>query len=680
MIKLIKVKFPRPALLLIFFALFCCLSGCGGSKDETATGTGTVIPSTVDQSSLTLSLTKLSDGTSTAQVSGDSPTWLTAVAIDIDGSPVVGKTVTFTPVTSGIITFNGSSDATGTALTNSSGVATIIIYAVGSSGATDINALVTGATGNTISGSTGVQVQPPNLHLSSLTITPGTIPAGASAAVSITVLDSSNNPYLPSVPVSFTSYGAAAIPAKATITSQVYTTNGVASATYKDINYGATDTITATLVGTTLTKSGPIIVNPASAGSIMFVSATPTNISLPGTGGTTSSTVVFKVVDTNGDPIQRTVDFVLDTTVGTITLSTASAPSDPITGLVQTIVHAGTVHTSVRVSATIHGTSLTSTSDKLVISTGIPTQNNISLAATRLNMEAFTVDGEISVVTARLADRFQNPVPDGTAVAFTASGGSIEPSCVTTGGACSVNFVSQEKRPRITDPIPRPAKSGRVVIMAYALGEESFVDTNGNGVYNTATDTFTDMPEPFLDVNENGIRDQNEPFIDSDSSGTYSVADGNFNGVLRDTSSGATTIHVRDSLTIVLSTHEALITVNGGSPIVLAKCVDGTAFSNNDPVFVDVIVTDLNGNTMPEGTTINFVTTNGTIISPVSFVVGNCSMDPPASYTVLMQSDATQGAGPIYICSNSKTTGVLQVTVRSKDGTVTYGGVTNVTD
>ena len=39
MIKSIKVKFSRPVLLLIFFALFFCLSGCGGSKDE-STGTG----------------------------------------------------------------------------------------------------------------------------------------------------------------------------------------------------------------------------------------------------------------------------------------------------------------------------------------------------------------------------------------------------------------------------------------------------------------------------------------------------------------------------------------------------------------------------------------------------------------------------------------------------------------
>ena len=432
MAKSTKGKLLLSALFLIFFVLFCCFSGCGGSTSSTTTSTTTP----TDLSSLTLSLATYPGGTPTTSVSGDSPTKLTAVARDTDGKPVKDKTVTFTAVTTGLITFGGTPD-TGTALTDSSGVATIIIYAAAAvtSGATDINATVTGATANTISGNTGIAVAPANLHLSDLTITPGTgiISPGGTAAVSVIVLDSSTPPqaYLPSVPVSFTSNNVHAL--KATITAQAYTINGIAYATYTDITgAGSVDTIRATIVGTAITKTGQITVSSTSAGSITFVSATPTNISLKNTGGsvTTQSTVVFQVKDQIGNFMSQLVDFSLDTTAGGITLTgggtTYSATSDAGNqGYVSTIVYAGTSPTPVRVLATIHGTSppITSTSIQLVISTGIPTQNNISLAASILNMEAWTVDGVVSVVTARLVDRFQNPVPDGTAVSFWASGG-----------------------------------------------------------------------------------------------------------------------------------------------------------------------------------------------------------------------------------------------------------------
>lgn len=45
----------------------------------------------------------------------------------------------------------------------------------------------------------------------------------------------------------------------------------------------------------------------------------------------------------------------------------------------------------------------------------------------------------------------------------------------------------------------------RSTILAYALGEESFDDTNGNGEYDFG-ETFRDLPEPFLDKNEDGVR------------------------------------------------------------------------------------------------------------------------------------------------------------------------------
>ena len=87
------------------------------------------------------------------------------------------------------------------------------------------------------------------------------------------------------------------------------------------------------------------------------------------------------------------------------------------------------MNTPVRVTATIRGTSpaVTSTSDQLVISTGIPDQNSFSLSTSIFNVEGANFDGCPSnigsTVSVCLGDHFNNPVPDGTAVSFTAEGG-----------------------------------------------------------------------------------------------------------------------------------------------------------------------------------------------------------------------------------------------------------------
>lgn len=648
-----------PMLTAAFIAM---LSGCGtgGLSDTPAAGTGTGTGSGTAQGSIAFSLTKLGGGGSTTSVSVDSPAKLTATAKDSAGAPIAGQVMTFSSTSD--LSFN---PASGTVLTDSSGTASVDVKAGETTGAATIKVQTMDVAEKSVSGSINLSIAAPNLSLSALTITPVTLSAGGSAGVSITVNDGVGNPYATSVPISFTSDGTQAN--KATITSQVYTVNGVASATYRDINYASVDTITATLAigGTTFTKTGTITVNAASAGSISFISATPANIALKGTGGTgksETSVVLFKVFDTIGNPIRKTVNFSLlaNTTVGGVALTAASADSDPGTGLVQTIVQAGTVSTPVRVSATIDGTAISTVSDQLVISTGIPDQNSFSLPVATLNIEGWNYDGVSTNITAMLADHYNNPVPDGTAAYFRSSGGSIEPSCTTTNGTCFVKLTSQN---------PRPA-NGRVVVLAYALGEESFVDLNGNGIYD-AGDTYTDLPEPFLDANENGTKDATEEFVDTNANGSYSLGDGVFNGILRDGSiSGSTTLHVRSSQMVIFSGSNAVIKFyepDGVTPIDLSvartitACTPGVAWIPSSNSF-KVVVADVNGNVMPAGTTISFGTTNGTIqTTPTTYTVPSTATTPP-TYPVLLQSDATQDATTLA-CTNAKPSGIFTVTV-----------------
>jgi hypothetical protein len=66
---------------------------------------------------------------------------------------------------------------------------------------------------------------------------------------------------------------------------------------------------------------------------------------------------------------------------------------------------------------------------------------------------------------------------------------------------------------------PLYVQNGRVTILAYTLGEKSFVDANGNNIWDPG-ETFYDLGDLYIDYNENGVWDSNstqpnlaEPYI-----------------------------------------------------------------------------------------------------------------------------------------------------------------------
>jgi hypothetical protein len=372
----------------------------------------------------------------------------------------------------------------------------------------------------------------------------------------------------------------------------------------------------------------------AAIGSIKFISATPSNITLKGVGsagGSATSTIIFQVLDTSSGPrAGATVTFTLNTSVGGITLSPASAVSDA-NGQVQTIVSGGTVATTVRVTATTTasgGTKISTQSNALTISTGIPTSHNLSLAVKCWNVEAWNIDGVSVPVTVSMTDRFSNPVPDGTTANFQTTLSGIQATCqtgsTTSGsGACVVNWVS--KAPYTANGNPQstagnanasPAycsgtglamglcngtTNGRSPIMATAIGEESFIDAIGSGVFNTALDLvgfdpanadnnflpgdpnpnnqiakpWQDTSEPFL--NQWELSDsygtptyvQGEPFIDFNNNGKRDGPDGLVESALCEGSLCSTTgssVAIGENNIIVLSGSSANMTVLSSAP------------------------------------------------------------------------------------------------------------------
>ena len=676
-------------------------SGCGGGgtrgaavcmpgvatmacPGDTSTGSGGATGSP----SLTLAAVDPS-GAPTTQVAPDATGTVRATVKNSAGAAQPNVAVTFI-TTDSTGAFVPSS---GTALTDTSGVARVGLPAGTRAGAYTVTASAT-VGGAATKGTLDYAVSFPTLTLSPFTITPATLSAGGNASVSTTVARG-GVPYAPPLAVSFSS--PCIVAGKATIGPPVLTQNGVAATSYTDKGCGVADTITAsvTLGDATVVRTGTITVLPATAGSIKFISADTTNIALRGTGGfgrQEFATLKFEVYDTTGNKVPGTlVDFVFADsgradTVGGLTLNPSFATS-AADGSVTTLVTAGTIPTSVRVVATLRGRSplVTTLSDVLVVSTGVPDQKHFSLATSIGNCEGRDIDQACSTVTATLGDHFGNPVPDGTAVNFSAEGGVVDASCVTgslpppgtstpTGqttnsrvgpgsGSCSVLLRSSN---------PRQA-NGRITVLAYALGEEDFTDTNGNNVYDSG-ETFVDKrPDIHRDDNENGSWNAGEACVGPGSGVACNTApDGQFNGVLRMPQvPSPQTLYVSGQLVQIFSGSTARIRIEPSSLVCPAR---GTAD-------VRVTVTDDNGNAisnavgggniMPAGTTIDFSTISSGIVpfpvNPGSVKVNNVVL-PVGGAMVIPTYIATVG------CLDGGS-GKFFVTVKTPSGVLTSANI-----
>ena len=452
----------------------------------------------------------------------------------------------------------------------------------------------------------------------------------------------------------------------------------------------------------------------ASAARIVFDYADPELIALRDTGSASdiseSATISFDVTDINGEPAANArINFELIQTVGGLALecsdssfcdyatnedaaqgrSSRATTQSSTEGKATTRVLAGSVASPVQVLAYVdlNGNDQrdvdepTTTSKTLVVSTGLPDQNSISLSASVLNVEgAYDADGRTTEISVRLADKFNNPAPDGTAAVFSTELGSIVGSCNTVDGVCSVAWTSQSPRgsdtvERFSAPItinenldsttpnryrcpshrenhgpcpddigdpainpPGAPRGGRSTILVTANGEESFVDRNGNGLYD-ASEFWTNLTEAFSDHNEDGVYTPaqrngcsdpgsaddvclagfEEIFIDRNVNGIFdlnntptaesgsSLPDGVFNGVLCRTTDAAAGVCSRE----LVNVRDSLVVVNAFSD---ASSYDIMVIgnSNREPStlqgdqFYTVYVSDIFNNPPPPDTTLTF--------------------------------------------------------------------------
>jgi len=468
----------------------------------------------------------------------------------------------------------------------------------------------------------------------------------------------------------------------------IRTTSGIAKVYYTASGCTGSDTINAVLyaiednavneTSSLAVASGAISIELPEVNSIEYQGMSSRQIALQGISFTALPEVTevnFIIKDIYNKPVSgKSVTFSLSNASIDATLSGDLDNDGEVVattnaeGIVTAYVNSGETHGLVSVLAVTDknsGGELRTQSFGISITTGIPVQPSFSLALNNYAPRGWDVNGETVSATVQLADRFHNPVPDGTIVNFITDGGYIEPVCTTTTGACTVNWTSGSPRPGFNkdnsqgvlqksktqtehptndptsqfhfnknavcgaddtaaacdsyrkvevDPNWNGGRSGVVTILAYVEGEVDFADTNGNGRFDDA-EAFSAMPEAYLDANEDGqytAPDENNPFeqlIEYVEDEVMTAAPTTYQGgsctdASRLAGHCASLVHLREEVRLIMSSDAVAFKVESISGGVTADLSAASCINvfNEKAVNFEFSVNDYNGNTPINGT------------------------------------------------------------------------------
>jgi hypothetical protein len=449
-----------------------------------------------------------------------------------------------------IVTFIAGSGASlspvaGTALVNSSGVASVgfVPTTAGASTATATAVVqvttTTVASANTPSTTTTSSVTvtgslnyavtvaaPSTITLSTLTVTTASLPSGGNTAISAFVYSNGILAKTTPTPVAFTT-------SCGLISPSIVTSDGNAQVI---ANYSAIDakgnlcsgSVTVTAAAASVSQQAAITVATPTAGSLTFVppATTTTVLFLSGSGGSSQSTLQFVAKSSSGTALGNwPIDVTLTGNPGGVTFGTQGNISPLLlytdaVGILNVPVYAGGTPGAVTLQAAWNNNpQIYATSNQVTVASGPTQQKRMSLSVSTFSMDAYEVDGRTTSITVRVADANGNPVPDGTVVNFVAAGGQIQRQCTTSGASgggfsqCSVMLMGQN--PRATS---NPT-AGRIAVLAYLEGIKDYVDTNNNNQYDAGTDTLIDQGDAYRDDNESGVYESGEFVISKGGTG-----------------------------------------------------------------------------------------------------------------------------------------------------------------
>lgn len=676
--------------LLTHFLIVALLAACGGGGGSPGIVPGQATTSKVNLPVLSLGLQDAA-GASTTSISASANTLLKITLTDPSGRPLANQLIDVAGDATKVSFPDGN-----TALTNAAGVAMVKLAraSLSASGAGLLTATYNFKAGTfvlfpdgstppavdtVVTASVGYQLLAANITLANLDV--GTAPLAAYGTRQISVQTNINGVPATATPlqVSFTANCGRISPATATTNSSAIAT---VSYTAADLTGATTSTqgcggrsveITASIPGgAVLTRSLTVLSAPAT--NMTFVSVSPTRIFLANSGGPTQAIAQFKLVNAVGEGLPgQAVQLRLKTldgdipkvTLGTLGNTAPVTLTTDASGVVSVAVFSGTVPTNVVINAALVSNPAVQTdSSILAIASGRAAQARASISLEKFALEGANIDGQLTNVTLSLADRQGNPVPDGTAVNFVTEGGVMIPPVCNTGGVrdavtgvfsspgdsrCTVQLRSQN---------PRPG-NGRVSILAYVSGEEDFVDANFNNVYDCG-EAFTDLGTAFRDDNENGVFDTGEFSVPIGASSSQCGAGVQPTPQAGDRVWGAA--DVRKQAIAIFATSQAVISGTFQQPVIVSVTEGTTTTSFAEFVGIDVVVADLNGNSVPTGSVITFTALDRTSDKNSCTIVGASSVTVPNTLAPLAVTPAFKG------CRNGD---VINVTITTPGGTAT---------
>lgn len=569
--------------LLVTYAMICLLSGCGGGggdpgtklsslnstagntgsnastgADNTPTGT-TAIP-TLEIALVDAAKSPVSNNT----ILRGASFFVRATLLDASGLPLPNVLVKFT---ADAATASLTSPST---LTDNSGVAEIAIQSASLKAvAGSVTATATIGT-QVISSSIDIQTKSAVITLETLSFptlsSPISLATNKTAEILVTVSVDGNPAPSALINANFvTTCGQFSSTTVATNSSGEIRTNYTAGS-----NCGAA-TITATLAEVAgQSKSISLAIVKATSSAITFVGATKqTMVTSRIPGALSYSTLTFKLVDSANNPIayQNISATLANESIlagirfdgGGTTLTTSTDG----TGLASVVVKAGAVPGPVTVRVTDAGNpSVVGVSTGVSVSGSKAAQNHLSLASDKTSLEAFSTNGATANLTFIASDRFGNPVPAGTTVNFATNSGVI---VGFSGATCNLDGYSQcSVTYRSINGDSRPT-NGHVFVIAWMTGEEAFVDSNGDGIWQSP-EVFLPLGVPFLDNDWNGARSATEQTVgNGPAPGTNVCPTSAYPSVANtcDTSKWRDDVTVRSYVYLVMATAEARITQLG---------------------------------------------------------------------------------------------------------------------
>lgn len=504
--------------MLVLFLLTACSGGGGGSDDSD--DTGSIPDPSGPPANVTVSvIPNLETDTFT----------IIANVTDSSGAPVNnGTPVVFNASSGDLSTLQNVTDGgeARTVLSNPEATS-VTIEAI-------VNASVSGEATLNISGPPAAIVVttglPPNAFLA----------PGESTSVTAYVTDVVGQPVFDGTPVYFSSNSVVAV-----VEDLAYTRDGFATAHFTAGPGSENVTVTAATevdpqTGFSASDTTVVPVTDGQAASITFVSVSPEEfIGIRGSGQNQVAELLFQVFDAAGNPIPDGTEIqfslplglnggacLIDATAATPNCNSARAFT--FDGEVSARVQSGTVAGPLRVVASFtnaQGTVI-STQGIVAVVSGPPDNEHITISQELFNQSGFVREGLENGFNVTLADRYGNVIKDGTPVSFISDCGRIginadgvdqfDSFLVTTeDGAASAQFLTSN-----------PVKE-LCTIVAYTPGEEAYDDFNGNGVYEAGIDICTgDADEPYIDENLNGSYTPGEIFIDTNGNGRYDTRNG----------------------------------------------------------------------------------------------------------------------------------------------------------